>query len=40
MDNRAANILAAIAIGIYLWREHPALRRVMTDRDHPLEEPV
>src|SRR5690606_866428 len=36
----AANILAAIAIGIYLWREHPALRRVMTDRDHPLEVPV
>ena len=35
-----ANILAAIAIGIFLWREHPALRRVLSDREHPLEEPV
>ncbi|HEX7090921.1 MAG TPA: hypothetical protein VF192_12345 [Longimicrobiales bacterium] len=34
------NIIAAIAMGIYLWREHPALRRVMSDREHPLEEPV
>ena len=36
----AANIIAAVAIGIFLWREHPALRRVMSDREHPLEEPV
>lgn len=36
----AANLIAAAAIGIYLWREHPALRRVMSDREHPLEEPV
>lgn len=36
----AANVLAAVAMGIYLWREHPALRRLLMDRKHPLEEPV
>ena len=35
-----ANILAAVAVGIYLWREHPALRRLLSDRQPPLEKPV
>jgi hypothetical protein len=36
----AANLLAAIAIAIFLWREHPALRRLLIERERPLEEPV
>lgn len=32
------NVIAAAAMGIYLWREHPLLRREL--REHPLEEPV
>ena len=34
----AGNVIAAAAMGIYLWREHPLLRREV--REHPLEEPV
>lgn len=35
------NLIAAIAIGAYLWGEHPVLRREVMDlTDHSLEEPA